>query len=199
MNISSWPVLADGRERVPTKEYCMIYRGPGFLPVVWFGSSSTPPSSPSPGSRLDRRLGCLRKWRFGILQKMEFLCGSGFNSAGFSFYNTEEFRVCCIRNFIPTIPCSDPDLAKPGSGCLLHSRCRIICCRSDTSKGSFRPNKSWTTQAAKDQKPNPKSLTWGLSRLWHRVAHSSKCAGVDIKLLTAFPLYLLFYILFSLW
>ncbi len=39
----------------------MIYRGTGFLAVVWFGSSSTP-SHPSPFDKLDRRLtGRLRK------------------------------------------------------------------------------------------------------------------------------------------
>ncbi len=39
--------------RIPcSREYCMIYRGPGFLVVVWFlGSSSPLPSV----SKLDRR------------------------------------------------------------------------------------------------------------------------------------------------
>ncbi len=30
------------RERGWSREYWMIYRGPGFLAIVWFGSSSTP-------------------------------------------------------------------------------------------------------------------------------------------------------------
>ncbi len=30
-----------------TREYCMIYRGPGFLAVAWFGSSPTPSLPPS--------------------------------------------------------------------------------------------------------------------------------------------------------
>jgi hypothetical protein len=44
-----------------TREYWMIYRGPGFLAVLWFGSSPTP-FPPSPASKLDRRhIGRLRK------------------------------------------------------------------------------------------------------------------------------------------
>jgi hypothetical protein len=31
------------------REYCILYRGPGFFAVVWFGSS------PSPVSKLERR------------------------------------------------------------------------------------------------------------------------------------------------
>ncbi len=42
------------------REYWMIYRGPGFLAVVWFGSSHTP--TPSSVAMLDRRhTGSLRK------------------------------------------------------------------------------------------------------------------------------------------
>jgi hypothetical protein len=37
--------------RVPTTEYWMIYRGPGFLAVVWFGFSATP-SLPCPVRKL---------------------------------------------------------------------------------------------------------------------------------------------------
>jgi hypothetical protein len=33
------------------REYWMFYRGPGFVAVVWFGSSPPPPP-PSPGSKL---------------------------------------------------------------------------------------------------------------------------------------------------
>ncbi len=31
-----------------TREHWLIYRGPGFLAVAWFGSTSTPPPSPPP-------------------------------------------------------------------------------------------------------------------------------------------------------
>ncbi len=43
-----------------SREYWMVYRGPGFLAVIWVGSSPTPP--PSPVSKLERRrTGRLRK------------------------------------------------------------------------------------------------------------------------------------------
>jgi hypothetical protein len=45
------------RRIVPPREYWTIYRGPGFLAVVWFGS--TPNPSPSPVSNL--HTGRLRK------------------------------------------------------------------------------------------------------------------------------------------
>ncbi len=46
-----------------SREYWMIYRGPGFLAVVWFGSSPTPlPHPPSSLSKLNRQhTGRLRK------------------------------------------------------------------------------------------------------------------------------------------
>ncbi len=47
----------------PSTEYWMIYRGPGFLAVVWFGSSPTP----SPVSKLHRR-------HTGRLRKRETTC-----------------------------------------------------------------------------------------------------------------------------
>ncbi len=49
-----------------SKEYWMIYRGPGFLSVVWFGSSPHPLNPPptSPVSKLDwRHTGRLKKER----------------------------------------------------------------------------------------------------------------------------------------
>jgi len=58
----SWPAPSLGTwgQRAPTaswtvvtRECWMIYRGPGFLAVVWFGSSC--PFPPSPVSKLDRR------------------------------------------------------------------------------------------------------------------------------------------------
>jgi hypothetical protein len=51
------------RRFIPSREYSTICRGPGFLAVIWFGSSPTPlPSSTSPGSKHYRRqTGRLRK------------------------------------------------------------------------------------------------------------------------------------------
>jgi len=47
---------------VHRREYWFIYRLPGFLPIVWFGSSPTPPQPPYPVNKLDRKYtGRLRK------------------------------------------------------------------------------------------------------------------------------------------
>jgi hypothetical protein len=47
---------------VTTSEYCMIYKGPGFLAVARFGSSPLPPPPPSSQSSVSKRhTGRLRK------------------------------------------------------------------------------------------------------------------------------------------
>ncbi len=63
----SWWKLDDGEDaevgrltaywrwwNLSPREYWMVYRGPGFLAVIWFGSSPMHPS-PTPVSKLDRR------------------------------------------------------------------------------------------------------------------------------------------------
>ncbi len=51
---------------MPIREYYIIYRGPGFLMVVWFGSSP-PPSPPSPVSKLSLFLSIPVSCRSSIL------------------------------------------------------------------------------------------------------------------------------------
>ncbi len=48
-----------GKGKGEARKYCMIYRGPGILAVVWFGPSSTP--SPSPVSKLSLLLPVCRR------------------------------------------------------------------------------------------------------------------------------------------
>ncbi len=43
-----WRDLIPFVSQVMNRVYWMIYRGPGFLAVVWFGSSPTPPPIPHP-------------------------------------------------------------------------------------------------------------------------------------------------------
>ncbi len=71
MTPSIWYLYSlDATYRIWRREDWMIYRGPGFLAAVWFGSSPTPYLPPSTVSKLDRR-------HTGRLRKRDNLLGGG--------------------------------------------------------------------------------------------------------------------------
>jgi hypothetical protein len=63
-----------GGDMLQIREYWMIYRGPGFLAVVWFGSTPTPTS---PVSKVDQRHTTQEDWERETIRWRERGKGGG--------------------------------------------------------------------------------------------------------------------------